>query len=56
MAARRAGLGHRDFASHEGAGMLDRLTRPWILRPHRLEEAKDVLCARCGPKSQEVVI
>lgn len=36
--------------------MLNRLTRPWILRLSRLEEVKDVLRARCRPKSEEMVI
>ncbi len=56
MAARRASLHHRDLATHPGAGVLDRLTRSWILRLSRLEEVEDVLCARCRPKSQEMVI
>jgi hypothetical protein len=56
MAARGASLGHRDLATHPGAGMLDRLTRPWILRLSRLEEVKDVLRARCRPKSEEMVV
>jgi len=45
MAARRASLGHLDLATHPGAGMLDRLTRPWVLRLSQLEEVKDVLRA-----------
>ena len=36
--------------------MLDRLTRSWVLRPGRLEQVKDVLSARCRPKSKEMVI
>jgi hypothetical protein len=56
MAARRASLGHLDVTTHPGAGMLDRLTRPWVLRPSRLEEVKDMLRATCRPKSQEMVI
>jgi hypothetical protein len=56
MAARRASLGHLDLATHPGACMLDRLTRPWVLRLSRLEEVKDVLCARRRPKSEEMVI
>nr|WSW47939.1 hypothetical protein OG296_35330 [Streptomyces sp. NBC_01001] len=56
MAACRTRLGHLDLASHPGAGMLDRLTRPWVLGLSRLEEVKDVLRARCRPKSEEVVI
>jgi hypothetical protein len=39
-----------------GAGMLDRLTRSQVLRLSRLEEVKDVLRARCRPKSEEMVI
>src|SRR5437016_7163836 len=56
MAARRASLGHLHLATHPGAGMLDRLTRSWVLRLSRLEEVKDVLCARRRPKSEEMVI
>src|SRR5438046_7705791 len=56
MAARRASPGHLDLAPHPGAGMLDRLTRSWVLRLSRLEEVKDVFRARCRPKSEELVI
>jgi hypothetical protein len=56
VAGRRASLGHLDLATHPGAGMLDRLTRSWVLRPSRFEEVKDVLRARCRPKSEELVI
>jgi hypothetical protein len=41
---------------HPCASMLDRLTRSWILRLGRLEKVKDVLRARCRPKSEETVI
>jgi hypothetical protein len=56
MAARCTSLHHRDLATHPGAGMLDRLTRSRVLRLSRLEEVKDVLRARCRPKSEELVI
>jgi hypothetical protein len=56
MADRRAGLGHGHLAAHPGAGMLDCLTGSWVLRLSRLEEVKDVLRARCRPKSEELVI
>ena len=56
MAARRASLHHRDLATHPGAGLLDRLTRSCVLRLSRLEQVKDVLRARCRPKSQKLVI
>jgi hypothetical protein len=56
MAGRRASLGHRDLATHPGAGLLDRLTRSRVLRPSRLEEVKDVLSARCRPQGEELVI
>jgi hypothetical protein len=56
MAGRRASLGHLDLATHPGASMLDRLTRSWVLRLSRLEQVKDVLRARCRPKSEELVI
>jgi hypothetical protein len=45
MAGRRASLGHLDLATHPGAGLLDRLTRSWVVRLSRLEEVKDVLRA-----------
>src|SRR5665648_325785 len=53
---RRARLHHLDLATHPGAGMLDRLTRPWVLRLSQLEQVKNVLRARCRPKSQKLVI
>ncbi len=56
MAARRARLGHRDLATHPGAGLLNRLTRSRVLRLSRLEEVKDVLRARCRPQGEELVI
>jgi len=56
MAAGRASLGHRDLATHPSAGMLDRLTRSWVLWLSRLEEVKNMLCARCRPQSEEMVI
>lgn len=56
MAARRARLHHLDLATHPSAGMLDRLTRSWVLRLSRLEQVKNMLCARCRPKSQKLVI
>jgi len=36
--------------------MLDRLTRPRIFGLSQLEEVKNVLRARCRPKSEEMVI
>jgi hypothetical protein len=56
MAARRASLHHLDLATHPGAGMLDRLTRSWVLGLSRLEKVKNVLCARCRPESEELVV
>ena len=56
MSGCRARLGHRDLATRPGAGQLDRLTRSRILRSNRLEEVKDVLCARRRPQGEEVVI
>jgi hypothetical protein len=56
MAARRTSLGHLDLATHPSAGVLDRLTRSCILWLSRLEKVKNVLCARCRPKSEEMVI
>jgi hypothetical protein len=55
-AARRAGLHHRDLAPHPGPRVLDRLARSRIPGLCRLEEAKDVLCARGSPQSEETVI
>jgi hypothetical protein len=45
MAARRARLHHLDLATNPGAGMLDGLTRSWILRVSGLEQVQDVLSA-----------
>jgi hypothetical protein len=56
VAARGASLGHRDLTTHPGAGVVDRLARPEVLGPSRLEEVEDVLCARCRPQSEEMVI
>ena len=56
VAGRRASLGHRDLATHPGAGLLDRLTRSRVLRLSRLEEVKDVLRARCRPEGEELVV
>src|SRR5205814_10497077 len=53
---RGTSAGHRDLATHPGAGLLDRLTRPQVCRPSRLEEVKDVLRARCRPQGEELVI
>src|SRR4051794_31432474 len=55
-AGRRASLGHPRLATHPGASVLDRLTRSWVFRLSRLEQVKDVLRARCRPKSQELMI
>jgi hypothetical protein len=55
-AGRRASLGHLHLATHPGASMLDRLTRSWVFRLSRLEQVKDMLRARCRPKSEELVI
>jgi hypothetical protein len=56
VAARRAGLHHLDLATDPGAGIFDRLTRPRVIGPNRLEETEDVLRAQCRPQSEEVVI
>jgi hypothetical protein len=56
MAARRASLHHLDLPTRPSAGMLDRLTRSWVLRLRRLEKVKNVLCARRRPESEEMVI
>jgi hypothetical protein len=56
MATRCASLRHLDLATHPGAGILDRLTWSWVLRLFRLKEVKDVLCARCRPEGEEMVI
>jgi hypothetical protein len=45
MAARCARLHHRDLATGPGAGVLDGLTRSWILRVSRFEQVQDVLSA-----------
>jgi hypothetical protein len=56
VASRCSSLHHLDLATHPGAGMLDRLTRSWVTGLNRLEEVQDVLRARGGPESEELVI
>ena len=56
MTARRASLHHRDLTTHPGAGVLDRFAWSRVIRLSRLEKVKDVLCAQCRPKSEEMVI
>jgi hypothetical protein len=56
MTARRASLHHRDLTTYPGAGVLDRFAWSRVIRLSRLEKVKDVLCARCRPKSEEMVI
>lgn len=56
MPARRASLHHRHLATHPGPRILDRLTRPRVSGPSRLEQAQNVLRARGSPQSQKVVI
>jgi hypothetical protein len=43
---------HCDLATQPGAGLLNRLTRSWVLRPSRLEPVEDVLRARCRPQGR----
>jgi hypothetical protein len=45
MAARRARLHHLDLAPNPGAGVLNGLTRAWILRVSGFEQGQDVLSA-----------
>jgi hypothetical protein len=56
VAAGGARLHHLDLAAHPGAGMLDRLTRPRVLRSNRLETVKDMLSALCCPQREEVMV
>src|SRR6266540_4121920 len=56
MAARRASLHHRDLTTHPGAGVLDRFPWSWVLRLNRLKQVKDVLRARRGPNSEQMMI
>jgi hypothetical protein len=56
MPARGARLHHLDLATHPGAGMLDRLTRPQVLRSKRLETVKDMLSALCCPQRKEMMV
>jgi len=56
LAARRPSLHHRDLAAHPSAGMLDRLSRTWVLGLSRLEQVKDVLRARGRPKREEMMV
>src|SRR5437879_6305888 len=54
MATRRASLRHRDLAMRPGAGLLDGLTRPRVVRPNQLEPVEDVLGAGCRPQGEEM--
>jgi hypothetical protein len=56
MTARRTSLHHLHLATHPSASMLDRLTRSWVLWLSRLKKVKNVLRARCRPKSDEMMI
>ena len=56
MAARRAGLRHRDLAAGPGAGMTDGLPRPRVPGVSRLEQVQDVLSASRRPQGEQVVI
>jgi len=56
MTTGSAGLHHLGLAARPIARVLDRLPRLWVARYSRLEEVKDVLRARCSPKSEELVI
>jgi hypothetical protein len=56
MATRRASLHHLDLAAHPGSGTLDRLARSRVPGLGRLEQAKDVFCARGSPQGEETVI
>jgi hypothetical protein len=56
MSAGRTSLHHLYLAAHPGAGMLDRLAWPWVLRSSRLEKRKNVLRARRRPQREEMVI
>jgi hypothetical protein len=56
MAARRASLGHRDLAMHPSPGLLDCLTRSWVLRLLQFEKGKNVLRAPGRPQSQKPMV
>ena len=56
LAARRASPHHRDLTPHPGAGVLDRFAWSRVIRLSRLEQVKDMLCARRRPQSEEMVI
>jgi hypothetical protein len=56
MTARRTSLGHPDLAAHPSAGIIDRLTRSRVLWLTRLEEVENMLCARCRPQNEKLVV
>src|SRR5919198_3239052 len=56
LSGRFARLHHLHLTTHPSAGMLDRHTRSSIVGLSRLEQAEDVLRARCRPESEEVVM
>lgn len=56
MSTRRASLHHLDLTTCPSPGMLDRLAGPGVLRVGHLKQVENVLCARCRPQRQKVVV
>ncbi len=56
MAARRAGLRHRDLAARPGPSLLNGVTRPRVHRLSLLEEVQDVLRTGGCPQGEEMVM
>ena len=56
MAGRSTGPRHLDLAARPRPDLLDRVAGPRIRGLLRLEEVKDVLCARRRPQAQEPVV
>src|SRR5919197_772897 len=56
LSGRLARLHHLHLTTHPSASSLDRHTRSSIVGLSRLEQAEDVLRARCRPESEEVVM
>jgi hypothetical protein len=56
LSGRLARLHHLYLTTHPSPSLLDRHTRSPIVGLSRLEQAEDVLRARCRPESEEVVM
>lgn len=56
MSTRGASLHHLDLTTCPSPGMLDRLAGSRVLRVGHLKQVENVLCARCRPQRQKLVV